>query len=198
MTAAGLKKCIPSTRSALETETASSRIGSVDVLVARMVLAEQAASSSEKSCFFVPRSSTTDSSTNSQYSSSARSVTPLIRARIASESAAVILSFSTWRPSDLPTLARQVSADSCDRLRITTSKPALAATSAIPAPMIPEPTIPTRFTVTIYLRFVRSYVACRSSNGAEMHGRNSGGGVAGFRGPDRDIPGLDQRREAAG
>src|SRR5215467_2623774 len=67
MTVAGLKKCIPSTRSALDTDTASSRIGSVEVLVARIVPAEQAASSSEKSCFFAPRSSTTDSITSSQY-----------------------------------------------------------------------------------------------------------------------------------
>src|SRR5260370_42454264 len=51
MTAAGLKKCIPSTRSALDTETASSRTGSVEVLVARTVPAEQAASSAEKRSF---------------------------------------------------------------------------------------------------------------------------------------------------
>ena len=36
------------------------------------------------------------------------------------------------------------SAPSWLRLRRTTSCPAAAATSAIPAPMIPEPTIPTR------------------------------------------------------
>src|SRR5260370_27771870 len=158
MTAAGLKKCIPSTRSALDTETASSRTGSVEVLVASTVPAEQAASSSENSCFLASRSSTTDSSTNSQYSSSARSVTALTRPRIASASAAVSLPFSTWRPSDLPILARQLSADSWDRLRTVTSKPALAATSAIPAPMMPEPTIPTCFVSMINLRFEGSYV----------------------------------------
>ena len=38
----------------------------------------------------------------------------------------------------------------CARLRSTTSKPALAATSAMPEPMIPEPTIPTRLTVIIH------------------------------------------------
>ena len=38
------------------------------------------------------------------------------------------------------------SAPACVRLRSTTSKPHLAATSATPAPMIPEPTTPIRFT----------------------------------------------------
>ena len=38
------------------------------------------------------------------------------------------------------------SAVCCARLRSTTSYPLLAATSAMPEPMIPEPTMPTRFT----------------------------------------------------
>jgi hypothetical protein len=42
-----------------------------------------------------------------------------------------------------------LSAELCWRLRRQTSKPALAATSAMPEPMIPDPTIPTRFTVTM-------------------------------------------------
>ena len=39
------------------------------------------------------------------------------------------------------------SAVSCWRDRRTTSWPALAATSAMPDPMIPEPTMPTRLIV---------------------------------------------------
>ena len=42
-----------------------------------------------------------------------------------------------------------LSAELCCRLRRHTSKPALAATSAMPEPMIPEPTIPTRLTATL-------------------------------------------------
>jgi hypothetical protein len=48
------------------------------------------------------------------------------------------------------------SAVPCARLRSTTSNPAFAATSAMPEPMIPEPTIPTRLTVIDHSSWVKA------------------------------------------
>ena len=67
---------------------------------------------------------------------------------------------STWRASDFSSPATSASALDCARLRTTTSNPAFAHTSARPEPMIPDPTIPTLFTVMAPRRY-RS-VAVRS------------------------------------
>ena len=55
----------------------------------------------------------------------------------------------------------------CARLRSTTSNPALAATSAMPEPMIPEPTIPTRL-----MPIVPPAVTCEKAKGYRRVGRS--------------------------
>ncbi len=66
------------------------------------------------------------------------------RALTASASVASSRPLSTWRASDVSSAASMASADSCLRDRSTTMTPALAATSAMPDPMIPDPTMPRR------------------------------------------------------
>ena len=141
---AGLKKWIPQTRSGRPVSMAISTTGSVDVFVARIAPSAQMRSSSVKRCFLAARSSTIDSITRSQSAISPRSATARTRPRTASRSASSSLPRSTCFPSDFSSPATMASAVLCARLRSTTSMPALAATSAIPDPMIPEPTIPTR------------------------------------------------------
>ena len=63
---------------------------------------------------------------------------------MADASSSVRLPFSTCLASDRARPATMASAPSWLRLRSTTSCPLAAATSAMPAPMIPEPMIPTR------------------------------------------------------
>jgi len=90
-----------------------------------------------------------DSMTRSHSASSPRSVTARTRPSAVSRSPASSLPLSTCLPSDFSSPAIIRSAVFCWRLRRLTSNPALAATSAMPEPMIPEPTIPTRLTVTM-------------------------------------------------
>ena len=80
----------------------------------------------------------------------------LTRARISAAASASSRPLSTWRVSDFDSPATMASAESCLRLRSTTSMPALAATSAMPDPMIPEPMIPIRVMVMWRLPSVRA------------------------------------------
>jgi hypothetical protein len=66
------------------------------------------------------------------------------RPEIAAASSSVRLPFSTCLASERAKPAAMASAPAVLRLRNTTSCPLAAATSAMPAPMMPEPTIPTR------------------------------------------------------
>ena len=117
--------------------------GSVEVLVARMASSLHTSLSSRNSSRLVARSSTIDSITRSQSARSCRREVAVTRARVASRSSAVSLPRSTCLASDLSREATMASADSCWRDRRTTVWPLLAATSAMPEPMIPEPTMPT-------------------------------------------------------
>lgn len=67
----------------------------------------------------------------------------MTRASAASRSSSVRLPFSIWRFSDFSRAATVASAVAWLRDRSTTSNPLTAAVSAMPDPMIPEPTIPT-------------------------------------------------------
>lgn len=69
------------------------------------------------------------------------------RATAASASSWLIRSLATSFSNDFCMAATVWSADSCLRDRSTTSKPLVAATCAMPDPMIPEPMIPTRLIV---------------------------------------------------
>ena len=141
---AGLKKWMPQTRSGRSVTIAISTTGSVDVLVARIADGVHTRSRSRKRSCLVARSSTIDSSTRSHAASSSSAVTaPPGRAPR-----------RRWRrrcgPSSPAGRATRRGRRASrrrrpgDRLRSTTSKPAAAATSATPAPMIPEPTTPMR------------------------------------------------------
>ena len=144
---AGLKKCTPTTRSGRSVTTAMSMTGRVEVLVARMPSALTTRSSSLNSSVLTARSSTTDSITRSQSVRSWRLAVALTRARTVWLSSSVSLPRSTCLASDFSSDATMASADSCLRDRRTTSWPVLAATSAMPDPMIPEPRMPTRLIV---------------------------------------------------
>ena len=109
-----------------------------------MAPSPQIRSSSLKRSFLVARSSTIDSITRSQSASSPRSVTARTRPSTASRSASSSFPRSTCLASDFSSPATIGRRALSERLRSITSKPALAATSAMPEPMIPEPTIPTR------------------------------------------------------
>ena len=82
--------------------------------------------------------------TRSTSTSSPRWVVARTRPAISFASASVRLPFSTCLASDFSRPATMASAPAWLRLRSTTSCPVAAATSAMPEPMIPEPTIPTR------------------------------------------------------
>ena len=69
---------------------------------------------------------------------------PVTRWAIWSRSACSSRPFSTCLSRDLASEATIASALLCWRDRRITSTPALAATSAMPDPMIPDPTIPKR------------------------------------------------------
>ena len=100
-------------------------------------------SSSLKRCFFAARSSTIDSITRSQSARSPRS-DRATRPSAASRSARSSLPRSTCLASDF---SRPATIASAVLLRTAPQHhldPGLAATSAMPLPMIPEPTIPTR------------------------------------------------------
>ncbi len=145
ITGAGLKKWTPSTWSGRWVATAISMTGRVEVLVARMASCLTMLSSSANSARLMPRSSTTDSITRSQ---STRSPEVVGGADAAEGSVRVVL--LELAPLDLlgqglvSSVATMASALSCLRDRSTTSKPAFAATSAMPDPMMPDPRIPTR------------------------------------------------------
>ena len=65
----------------------------------------------------------------------------MTRAKASSRSDSVRLPFSTCRFSDFSSAARVASAVDWLRDRSTTSNPLTAAVSAMPEPMIPDPTI---------------------------------------------------------
>ena len=125
---------------------ASSTTGRVEVFVAMTVWSLQTRSSSWKRCFFTAMSSTTDSITRSHSASSARSEVAVTLLSAESRSASWMRPLSTCLARDFSRPARVESAVDCDLERRTTSKPCRAAHSAMPDPMIPDPTMPRRVT----------------------------------------------------
>ena len=146
---AGLKKCTPHTRSGRCVAMANSTTGRVEVLVAMMASALSTPSSSATSARFTARSSTTDSMTRSQSARSANWSVAVMRPRMAVRSSSVALPRSTALARLRPRPLTIASALDWVRERTTTSYPARAATSARPAPMMPDPITPTRLTVAM-------------------------------------------------
>src|SRR5437588_3659124 len=138
MSGAGLKKCIPTTRSGVEVAPAISVTESADVFVARTASGRQTRSSSANSSRFGSSSSTIASITTSQPANAATSVVRLS----SSMSKESICPFSTLRERKCSIRPRAVSPSSSVTSRPTVSSPVSTASCAIPAPIVPSPTTP--------------------------------------------------------
>src|SRR3989449_431122 len=140
----GLKKCNPTKRSPRFVAAAIAAIVRLEVFEAKMVAGPHKPSSSFHRPFLSSRSSVTASTTMSQAFRSAVAVVNRKRLRVASRSAAGTFPFSTNLASDFSIPARALSQTCCDTSRTVVSYPAAAATWAIPLPMSPQPSTPTR------------------------------------------------------
>src|SRR6266850_689695 len=141
----GLKKCSPTKRSARFVAPAISAIVRLDVLEAKIVPVPQRPSSSRKSTFLSARSSVIASITMSTLRRSATTVVNVSRLSAASRSAGWSFPFSTSLPSDFSMPPRPRSRISLETSRTIVSYPAVAATWAIPLPIKPQPSTPTRW-----------------------------------------------------
>src|SRR3954453_22336170 len=139
MRGAGLKKCIPTTRSGVEVAPAISVTESAEVFVASTASGRQTRSSSANSSRFGPRSSTIASITTSQ---SANAETLVVRVSMPRSKESIWL-FSTLRVRKCSMRPRAASPSSSVTSRPTVSRPASPASCAMPAPMVPSPTTPT-------------------------------------------------------
>src|SRR2546422_3870296 len=140
----GLKKCRPTKRSARLVAAAMAAMVRLDVLEAKIVCGGQMASSSCHSAFLSSRSSVIASTTMSQPFRSVVAVVKVSRLSAASRSAAASFPFSTNFPSDFSIPPRARSQICCDTSRTIVSRPAVAATCAMPLPIRPHPSTPTR------------------------------------------------------
>src|SRR5438105_5579073 len=141
----GLKKWSPTKRSARLVAPAISAIVRLDVLEAKIVPAPHRSSSSTKSTFLSARSSVIASITMSTLRMSATAVVNVSRLSAASRSAGWSLPFSTSLASDFSMPARPRFSTSFETSRTIVSYPAVAATWAIPLPIKPQPSTPTRW-----------------------------------------------------
>src|SRR6266487_950037 len=140
----GLKKCSPTKRSPRFVAAAIAAIVRLDVFDAKMAAGPHRPSSSFHRAFLSYRSSVTASTTMSHVFRSAVAVVKCRRLRVASRSAAGTFPFSTNLSSDFSIPARALSQTCWDTSRTVVSYPAAAATWAIPLPISPEPSTPTR------------------------------------------------------
>src|SRR5438876_360015 len=145
ITGTGLKKCSPTKRSARFVAPAISAIVRLDVLEAKIVPGPHKPSSSRKSTFLSARSSVIASIRMSTVRRSATTVVNFSRLSAASRSAGWSLPFSTSLPSDFSMPARPRSRISWETSRTVVSYPAVAATWAMPLPIKPQPSTPTRW-----------------------------------------------------
>src|SRR2546430_450807 len=141
----GLKKCSPTKRSPRFVAAAIAAIVRLDVFEAKMVAGPHRPSSSFHRAFLSSRSSVTASTTTSHAFRSAVAVVKCKRLRVASRSAAGSFPFSTNLASDFSIPTRALSQICWDTSRTVVAYPAAAATWAIPLPMSPQPSTPTRF-----------------------------------------------------
>ena len=120
-------------------------IGIELVLLARIAVASVTTlSSARNTSTFDASSSITASTTSWRSASSSRSVVTRIRPRASSRASSVSLPERTPRSSDVVRRASPASAAPASTSRTTTSRPARAHTSAMPDPIRPLPTTPTR------------------------------------------------------
>ncbi|CAK7282282.1 hypothetical protein SGPA1_20248 [Streptomyces misionensis JCM 4497] len=144
-TGAGLKKWMPTTWSGREVATASFTSGMEEVLEARIASGRVTTwSSTWKISVFTGSLSTTASITRSRSANSPRSVVKPSRAWVASRSSSEILPRSAALERELYSRVRPISRASPVVSATFTFRPARAHTSAMPAPIWPQPTTPTR------------------------------------------------------
>ena len=143
-TGTGLKKCRPTTCSGRRVAMASFMMGMADVLDARMASSATTLSRVANTSSLSGSDSDTASSTSWRSARSAKSVVKRRRARAASASVVGELALARARASDFTIRARPASTASGSTSRTTTSSPARAHTSAMPDPISPQPTTPTR------------------------------------------------------
>ena len=146
ITGGGLKKCRPTTLSGREVADASVAIGIDEVFDANTASGPTTRSSSRKIASFASRSSVAASMTSSTSPSDATSVVPRIRPTSASRSSGSSLPRSTARPVEASSRSRPRASRSSVGSSTVTSIPTRATTWAIPEPIRPKPTTPTRFT----------------------------------------------------
>src|SRR5947209_13861454 len=140
----GLKKWSPTKRSPRFVAAAIAAIVRLDVFEAKMVAGPHRPSSSVHKAFLRSRSSVTASTTMSLASRSAVAVVKRKRWRVESRSATVSFPFSTNLASDFSIPARALSHTCWDTSRTVVWYPAAAATWAMPLPISPQPSTPTR------------------------------------------------------
>jgi hypothetical protein len=138
-TGAGLKKCTPTTRSGLLVTLAIFDSGMDDVLDARIASGLRIASSRRKRSSLRSSTSGTDSITMSASAVPAGSVTRWMRPKVSSASAAESRSERIARRTEASMRERLPSTLCGSGSTTTTSQPARAHTSAMPAPMVPPP-----------------------------------------------------------
>ncbi len=141
-TGAGLKKWTPITRPGRELAVEISVTERLEVLVARTVSGPTMPSSSRKRLFLVSSDSTTASMTRSASATSARAVVKLIRPSSSLCSRSVSFSRFTARVVECSRYWRPRASASSSFSTPTTAYPCRANTSAMPAPMVPRPTMP--------------------------------------------------------
>ena len=124
MITGGLKKCSPANRSGRRVVAAISTIVRLDVFEQKIVAGGQTVSSSAKSFFFGPISSTIASITRSRSLNSASDVVPRRRPRAAFASSSVVRALFTSRASDPSTRWKPLSTSDWSTSRTSVSKPA--------------------------------------------------------------------------
>lgn len=140
----GLKKWVPTTRSGCAVPLASLVIDKAEVVVPSIASDGRTLSRDANTSRFASSSSTTASKTTSRSAKLPRFMVTDMRPRAASLSSSVIRPFATCRSNDaLIRRGASTREDSRDTAR-RTSRPRRAQSSAIPPPIVPEPTTPTR------------------------------------------------------
>ncbi len=140
----GEKKCMPSTRSGRFDALAIAVMGIVLVFVAKMASGNSAASASASTACFTARSSNTASMTSCTRRKPVYSTVPETSDSSSSNCCRVICRLASRSASTFRTAPRpRATCSSFVSLR-RTGTPRIAATAAIPAPMKPAPTTPSR------------------------------------------------------
>src|SRR5262245_4247663 len=151
-TGTGLKKWMPITCSGRPVAMPSFMIGMDDVFDARMAAGSSTTlSRAVKTCFFASSSSMMASTTTSRSASSPRSVTKRRRPCAAAISSSVSLPARRPRANEPSILRRPASARAWSTSWTTTSNPDRAVISAMPDPISPHPTTPTRSVTTTFI-----------------------------------------------